>query len=196
MEKSILSFVAGVFLLLSCQKDLVPDSGVLVSFSKLKNPVEQRLAFNLLTTEEQVVLVSNHIDFCLSFFSLTPSQEKVLNQAKRNLPSFFKYRLPEENQKLLLFEEQVVEHFSNMDPKTKKLIFSTMILSETDIDHWSELPTTPPYSSNCSCSTVSDYCDSGSKCFKGGCNSSDFGCGTFWIYSCGGLCFTSLINFN
>lgn len=181
----------------SCNKKEVSNSGVLESFTKLKNPTEQRLAFNLLTTNERVVLVSGHIDFCLSFFELTSSQKSVLKEAKKNLYSLFKSKLLlKENQDLLMLEIQISRHFLTMDSDTKELIFSTMVLSEEDVDKWQGLPTNPPYSSNCTCSTSSDYCgrsSSGTKCLKGGCNASNFGCGTLWYYGCGGLCFTVMI---
>lgn len=197
MRKNILFIAVGLFLFLSCKKGSAPDSGVLESFAKLENPAEQRLAFNLLTVDERALLVSDHIDFCLSFFDLNSDQKNVLNEAKVNLSSFFKDTLPEENPDILLLEKQIVKHFSEMDLKTKELIFSTMVLSEEDVNDWNGLPVIPPYSMNCTCSTASDYCDrsdSGVKCLKGGCNSSAWGCGTLWFYACGGLCFTSLIS--
>lgn len=182
--------------MLSCNKQEESNSGVLENFTKLKNSTEQRLAFNLLTTNEKVVLISAHIDFCLSFFDLTSSQKIVLTEVRKNLPSFFKNKSQEENEELLLLEIQVSKHFSTMDSHTKELIFSTMVLSEADVDNWQGLPTVPPYSSNCACSTSSDYCNrssSGTKCLKGGCNASNLGCGTLWAYGCGGLCFTVMV---
>ena|SRR2546421_11136 len=38
----------------------------------------------------------------------------------------------------------------------------------------------------CDCSRTSDYCST--SCFGNGCAVADYGCGTFWVYSCDGLC--------
>lgn len=40
----------------------------------------------------------------------------------------------------------------------------------------------------CSCSVDSDWCNSGYECFTGGCDVTNFGCGTLWLYSCNGSC--------
>ena len=39
---------------------------------------------------------------------------------------------------------------------------------------------------DCSCSRESDYCSL--SCAGNGCTTSDYGCGTLWVYSCNGLC--------
>ncbi len=190
----LMSFVGNF--MSSCNKEKNPNSGALESFSKLKSPAEQRLAFNLLTASEREILVSSHIDFCLSFFDLTSSQKFVLNEAKKNVPSFFQKTSREENKELLSLEMQISKHFSMVDSQTKELIFSTMVLSEEDVDNWNKLAVPPPvYSGDCTCSTSSDYCSrngSGVKCLQGGCGASKWGCGTLWAYACGGMCFAVL----
>lgn len=40
----------------------------------------------------------------------------------------------------------------------------------------------------CACSTVSDYCGSGHKCYSANCDQVN-GCGTLWAYRCNGICY-------
>lgn len=192
----LLLFAAGLLLIVSCNKSqhnpAVSKSQAVENFEKIGEQSDQRMTFNLMTSQEQEAVVSQHISFCIQYFHLNSTQVQILNGAKAKLHEIFTSQNPENYQVMIKLEEDIQRHFSNLDPYIQGLIFDSMVNSEGDI---ANMPISDPNTpTNCTCSSQSNWCSGWGQgslvyCNTGACNiEHKRGCGTFWVHSCKGKC--------
>lgn len=191
-----LLFAVGLLFIVSCNKtqhnSLASKSEAVENFEKIREQTDQRMAFNLMTSQEQEIVVAKHISFCLQYFHLDNRQIQILTEAKANLHEIFISENPENSSLMIQLEEDIQQYFSNLDPYIQSLIFDSMVKSEGDI---ANMPIADPNTpTNCTCSTRSNWCSGWGQgsivtCNSNACNiEHPKGCGTFWQYSCKGKC--------
>lgn len=189
-----LLFAAGLLVIVSCNKNqhnqVASKSEVVENFEKIGEQSDQRMTFNLMTSQEQEVIVSQHISFCIQYFHLNNTQIQILNEAKANLHEIFTTKDPTTCEVMIELEKDIQQYFSNLDPYIQGLIFDSMVNSEGDI---ANMPIADPNTpTNCTCSNQSNWCSGWGQGNVVNCNTSACnithkkGCGTFWNYSCKG----------
>lgn len=147
------------------------------------SPQEKRVIYNLLSETEKCNMWKTHLVHCLVTEARFPSQRQFIQEMIDYLtPSFFSHKVTsEENLKLGTFRARCIELFGF----TK----SVYILNSLDnID--TEEPATNSFESGqvCDCSIESDWCSGFTSCRAVTCTAKEDGCGTFWHYSCNGIC--------
>lgn len=197
MLRKILFTGLSFTLLISCKKtDTTLSSSTKTqtsrSFEKIFDQGAQRMAFSLLSSDEQVNIAKSHIDFCINYFHLNSNQINVLNTTKQNLSKIYQTNDPEHCPELIQLENDIRQYFSQVNEATQQLIFDSMVNSEEGV---ANMPIADPNTpTNCNCSTQSNWCSGWGQGSVVNCNTSACnithkkGCGTFWGYSCKGKC--------
>jgi hypothetical protein len=193
MKNKILALLFALsFFGLSCNKaDRVAssekvDKQLITEITKLTNVQAQKTVYRNLNKTEKYQLWQDHLNQFVDDKSLSAKQLEVLQLVIKTItPDFFASGVVSKNpnyQKIAEIDYMVKKEFKEND------LLETIFSNVSDIAVYAEYP---PGSSNCKCSSNSDYCsgaynicyDMSKYCDVVG------GCGTLWSYDCNGLCF-------
>lgn len=163
------------------------------------NAGDQKAAFLALSSNEKYLVWIQHLADFKKNIRLSDGQLNSINFVISQLsPSTFQENTAE-NIRFKSIEPDIHLRFRNLfgDALSKTILNSLQNISYLNLKK-SVSSITPDVALpvDCGCSTKSDYCSCPDNvapyhcpsCVAGGCNTSSAGCGTLWLYSCGGTC--------
>jgi hypothetical protein len=167
-------------------------------------PVNYRRAiYTALLPEEKSALWQQQLELHLSQDRWTQEQRDTLLEAiQLATPDTFAVVKDKQNWRY----RQMIQQIEQLESRARAVfghdeaaaIFGVLGPVESEVTRQSDSPSqrgliTAPMATStagtaCSCSDRSDYCNSAYNCTLGGCNTIADECGTFWSYTCDGLC--------
>lgn len=140
--------------------------------------VYRRAIYAALPVEVRSRLWQDHWDQFIQDNELTDSQQELLIRVRDNVDRYL--AMEPGDPELVRFEDEVRRTLGDELGRG-----AVAVLGPTPVGVENEGLQTP----DCACSIGSDWCGSGHECLLGSnCNYQDWGCGTFGIYACDGLC--------
>lgn len=175
--------------------DNLPTSFASIS----KYPAEYRKAiFIKLSADQKANIWSERLQEIVDNMTLNKKQHSLLGEIIKKLtPAVFDKNagsdvINDRTLKSVFGETLAANIFSSLSPvqdvkenQTKSIVYEMNQILRNDEVSVSSMPP------DCGCSSSSDYCGLGHDCATGyphSCFDSEAGCGTFWMYSCDGLC--------
>jgi hypothetical protein len=172
--------------LFSCTEDKSEskiNSNVIVSsIKKINNIDEQRIAFNLLNSEEKLLVWSDKLNLILEDPNINNAQKTLIIELKNNLkPCCFK---DETNDEKEYFKNiYVVNYLKEIDKvftreQIEKIFYNLYDYRIADNTKKS-----------CNCNKGSLFgCGASASCKNKTCTDSNSGCGFMWAWECNGIC--------
>ncbi|MDI9364602.1 MAG: bacteriocin fulvocin C-related protein [Flavobacterium sp.] len=211
MKKLSIYFLICFSVILSCTKsdsDIQKvDENAISSVMQLKTVAQIKNAYALLNSSEKVELWNRHFNYFTQSQNLSKDQTNFIISLKKqwlknDLFDKSSTRLVDFNLALPGIKYKAQQLFGVSDTYTllfdltafkNKYAKQTLGLKQNQnetIEVYSdeEEPIGEIGGSNgCKCSRTDPYCSAG-RCDDNGCNTSNMGCGTLWLFSCNGVC--------
>lgn len=204
--KTTLGTLLSVIFLFSCDKTFDDyqqlktesvNTNVINQLLSLKNEENQRVAFNNLNESERLFLWKTRFENYLNNNVVTDEQGKFLKNIIATLPqNVFSSKAKTDNAVISKMDQLRIDFINMFGHKIAKLLLTHISdkheTTETVGNDKGEIgPNT--MMPDCSCSSVSDWCDCSHpmQCYYCGsafCSNTEYGCGTFWMYRCNGQC--------
>lgn len=185
MKKLLSIVILFTFFNFSCKKldhnsDQV-NGDAISAVSNAKSREMMKNSYALLNSEEKLAMWSQHFDTFVSENELTEDQLNFISDFKQQWLQIELF-----DQKGDLFDN-FTSQISSIKENAIKILgvdYAYTLLFDLNM----EGKAAPPANDNdCHCSKTDSYCNVGS-CEANGCKQSSWGCGTLWMFSCGGVC--------
>jgi hypothetical protein len=151
---------------------------------KLSSPLEQKLAYLTLDTNEKAAIWKEHLSEIIKSGIFNAQKNKLLTEIAATIkPAMFQQ--PKQFSEMSDYERDWLERANKVFSKNElKIAVSSLSIPSTLAVN----PNVVQQPSSCGCSQSSDWCGSNFYCDSANCTKASSGCGTFFQYSCNGNC--------
>ncbi len=175
------------------------DEDAISNVLKIKSIQQMKNSYALLNSDEKLESWNRHFESFISSNDLTKDQLKFISNFKKQWLQKelfdktskriqkFNLEVPKIKHDAILLFGVKDTYLLFFDLRLHKKNSATLLYSrvgDLDVDIIDDDGVT---TSDCKCSQSDPYCNVG-NCENNGCNSSNLGCGTLWLYSCDGVC--------